>query len=86
MRREPVDLCVTTGYRQAGVVLIGDAFATSCPAAGTGTNKVLTDVERLCRGHIGRWLASGGMDADKIADFYDDPVKLACEEHSLAKA
>lgn len=82
----PVDLYVTTGYRQAGIVLIGDAFATSCPAAGTGTNKVFTDAERLCKAHIGRWLASDGMGADKIAAFYDDPIKLACEEHSLAKA
>src|SRR5262249_46157935 len=39
----PVDLCVSTGYRQAGIVLVGDAFATSCPAAGTGCNKVFTD-------------------------------------------
>ena len=82
----PIDLYVTTGYRQAGIVLIGDAFATSCPAAGTGTNKVFTDVERLCNRHIGRWLASGGMGADKIASFYDDPVKQVCEEHCLAKA
>ena len=26
------------------------------------------------------------MGADKIAAFYDDPVKQACDEHSLAKA
>ena len=30
----PVDLYVTKGYRQDGLVLVGDAFATSCPAAG----------------------------------------------------
>ncbi len=53
----PVDLYVTHGHRQAGVVLVGDAFATSCPAAGTGSNKVFTDVERLCNVHIPRWLA-----------------------------
>jgi 2-polyprenyl-6-methoxyphenol hydroxylase-like FAD-dependent oxidoreductase len=82
----PVDLTVTTGHRQAGIVLIGDAFATSCPAAGTGTNKVFTDVERLCNTYIGQWLASDGMSADKIAAFYDDPVKQACEEFCLAKA
>jgi 2-polyprenyl-6-methoxyphenol hydroxylase-like FAD-dependent oxidoreductase len=82
----PVDLVVSTGYRQAGIVLAGDAFATSCPAAGTGCNKVLTDVERLCNHHIPRWLASDGMGADKIADFYDDPVKVACEASSRDKA
>ena len=36
----PVDLYVTKGYRQNGVVLVGDAFASSCPAAGTGARKV----------------------------------------------
>jgi 2-polyprenyl-6-methoxyphenol hydroxylase-like FAD-dependent oxidoreductase len=82
----PVDLYVTTGHRQAGIVLAGDAFATSCPAAGTGANKVFTDVERLCNVHIPRWLASEGMGADKIAQFYDDPVKTACDAASSRKA
>ncbi len=75
----PVDLYVTTGHRQAGIVLVGDAFATSCPAAGTGCNKVFTDVERLCNVHIPRWLATRGMGEDKIAAFYDDAVKTACD-------
>jgi 2-polyprenyl-6-methoxyphenol hydroxylase-like FAD-dependent oxidoreductase len=82
----PVDLVISTNYRQAGIVLAGDAFATSCPAAGTGCNKVLTDVELLCSHHIPRWLASDGMGADKIAAFYDDPVKVACETLSRDKA
>jgi 2-polyprenyl-6-methoxyphenol hydroxylase-like FAD-dependent oxidoreductase len=82
----PVDLYVTSGHRQPGVVLLGDAFATSCPAAGTGVNKVLTDVERLCSTHIPRWLATDGMGAEKIASFYDDPVKVACDAHSLSLA
>jgi 2-polyprenyl-6-methoxyphenol hydroxylase-like FAD-dependent oxidoreductase len=82
----PVDLVVSTNYRQAGIVLAGDAFATSCPAAGTGCNKVLTDVELLCNHYIPRWLASDGMGANKIAAFYDDPVKLTCEMFSRDKA
>ena len=82
----PVDLYVTTGHRQAGVVLVGDAFATSCPAAGTGCNKVFTDAERLCHVHIPRWLAAPGMGAEKIAAFYDDPVKTDCDAASAAKA
>ena len=75
----PVDLYVTKGYRQDGIVLVGDAFATSCPAAGTGARKVLTDVERLCNVHIPRWLTTPGMGEAKIAAFYDDPVKQACD-------
>ena len=82
----PVDLYVTQGHQQAGVVLVGDAFATSCPAAGTGCNKVFTDVERLCNVHIPAWLASAGMGADKIAAFYADADKRACDAHSTAKA
>jgi 2-polyprenyl-6-methoxyphenol hydroxylase-like FAD-dependent oxidoreductase len=82
----PVDLYATRGHRQAGVVLVGDAFATSCPAAGTGARKVLTDVERLCNVHIPRWLATPGMGADKIDTFYDDSVKQACDAFALDKA
>jgi 2-polyprenyl-6-methoxyphenol hydroxylase-like FAD-dependent oxidoreductase len=82
----PVDLYVSKGYRQAGIVLVGDAFGTSCPAAGTGCNKVLTDVERLCNVHIPRWLATAGMGEDKIATFYDDDVKIASDKYSADKA
>jgi 2-polyprenyl-6-methoxyphenol hydroxylase-like FAD-dependent oxidoreductase len=82
----PVDLYATRGFRQPGLVLIGDAFATSCPAAGTGARKALNDVERLCNFHVPRWLTTPGMGVDKVANFYDDPVKRACDNASLAKA
>jgi 2-polyprenyl-6-methoxyphenol hydroxylase-like FAD-dependent oxidoreductase len=82
----PADLYVSQGHRQAGVVLVGDAFATSCPAAGTGTDKVFTDVERLCNVYIPNWLSTDGMGAEKIAAFYDDPVKIACDAWSTAEA
>jgi 2-polyprenyl-6-methoxyphenol hydroxylase-like FAD-dependent oxidoreductase len=82
----PADLFVSEGHRQAGVVLVGDAFSTSCPAAGTGTTKVFTDVGRLCNVYIPEWLSTEGMDANKIAQFYDDPEKTACEARCLAKA
>ena len=82
----PIDLYVTSGTAQPGVVLVGDAFSTSCPAAGTGTLKVFTDVERLCNVHIPQWLASPGMGEEKIGAFYSDPIKAACEAHCLAKA
>jgi 2-polyprenyl-6-methoxyphenol hydroxylase-like FAD-dependent oxidoreductase len=82
----PVDLYVTDGCRQAGLVLVGDAFSTSCPAAGTGTSKVFTDVERLCNVYIPRWLSSAGMEASKIGDFYEDRVKLASDAASASRA
>jgi 2-polyprenyl-6-methoxyphenol hydroxylase-like FAD-dependent oxidoreductase len=82
----PIDLYVTHGHLQPGVVLVGDAFATSCPAAGTGARKVLTDVERLCNVYIPHWLMTGGMGAGKVATFYDDPAKQACDQFSANKA
>jgi 2-polyprenyl-6-methoxyphenol hydroxylase-like FAD-dependent oxidoreductase len=82
----PADLYVNAGHRRPGVVLVGDAFETSGPVTGTGTDKVFTDVERLCNVHIPAWLASEGMGEDKIAAFYDDPVKQACDAWSSAKA
>ncbi len=82
----PADLCISEGHVQSGIVLVGDAFSTSCPAAGTGTTKVFTDVERLCNLYIPRWLSTEGMATEKIAAFYDDPEKKACEARCLAKA
>lgn len=82
----PADLYVTSGHRQAGIVLVGDAFSTSCPAAGKGTSKVFTDVERLCNGYIPAWLESPGMDAKKIAQFYDDPEKRQSDQDSAREA
>jgi 2-polyprenyl-6-methoxyphenol hydroxylase-like FAD-dependent oxidoreductase len=86
LKIRPTDLYAVEGHRQAGLVLIGDAFATSCPAAGTGTDKVFTDAERLCNVHIPNWLATPDMGQDKIAAFYDDPVKAACDDWAREKA
>jgi 2-polyprenyl-6-methoxyphenol hydroxylase-like FAD-dependent oxidoreductase len=86
VRVRPADLCVNDDYLQPGIVLAGDAFSTSCPAAGTGTTKVFNDIQLLCNTHVPRWLASEGMDAGKIAAFYGDPEKIACEEACLSKA
>ena len=81
-----MDLAVAQNCRQAGVVLIGDAYQTSCPAAGTGVARLLSDVERLCTVHAPAWLATPGMAAAKIAEFYDDPQKQAADAHALHMA
>lgn len=78
-----MDIAVARNVRQPGVVLIGDAYQTSCPAAGTGVSRLLTDVERLCRAYVPQWLATPGMAAGKIAAFYDDPEKQAMDVHAL---
>lgn len=85
IRVRPADLYVSGNVLQPGLVLIGDAFATSCPAAGTGTGKVFTDVDRLCSAYIPQWFATPGMEVAKISAFYADPQKRA-EDRSSERA
>lgn len=77
-----VSLTTTRGHRRDGVVFIGDAFATTCPAQGDGINRVLTDVDCLSS-YIPAWLETPGMAADKICAFYDDPIKVAADARAL---
>lgn len=86
VQARPMDLYHSEGFRKAGVVLIGDAFQTACPAAGKGIIRALTDVEQLCMVHVPRWLATPGMSAEKISAFYDDPVKQACDAQATHAA
>jgi 2-polyprenyl-6-methoxyphenol hydroxylase-like FAD-dependent oxidoreductase len=71
----PVDLVQTQNYLRPGVVVIGDAFMTTCPTTGTGIDRAFGDVDALMR-HLPAWLATPGMDVDKIAAFYADPAKM----------
>lgn len=81
-----MDIAAARNCRRDGVVLIGDAFQTSCPAAGTGVSRLLTDVERLCMVHVPDWLSTPGMGAEKIAAYYGDPVKQAMDARTIALA
>jgi hypothetical protein len=47
MKIYPAGLYVTTRF--SSWVLGGDAFSTSCPAAGTGAGKVFNDVGHCAR-------------------------------------
>lgn len=79
----PIDLYTSENHHQDGIVLIGDAFQSTCPSTGMGIVKVLTDIEQLVRVHIPHWFATPGMSAGKIAQYYDDPVKQACDGKAL---
>jgi 2-polyprenyl-6-methoxyphenol hydroxylase-like FAD-dependent oxidoreductase len=79
----PVDLYVSENAAVDGVVAIGDAYQGSCPATGMGMVRLLTDIEQLCRFHLPRWLRTPGMGAEKVAAFYRDPVKQACDSKAL---
>lgn len=77
------DLYEVSGHRQAGLVMIGDAFHAPCPASGTGMLRILNDIEILTRSHLPHWLQTPGMPCAKIAAFYDDPEKRRLDEASI---
>jgi 2-polyprenyl-6-methoxyphenol hydroxylase-like FAD-dependent oxidoreductase len=81
-----MDLTVVEGHLQPGIVLIGDAFQTNCPAAGTGVARLLVDVDRLCTEYVPQWLMTPGMGLDKISQFYADRDKVAADQQSLKMA
>ncbi|MBA8881518.1 FAD-dependent oxidoreductase [Phyllobacterium myrsinacearum] len=79
----PIDLVRVHNHERDGMILIGDAFCVVCPITGTGIDKALTDVDRLCNVYIPRWFESPGMAAAKISEFYADPVKTARDESAM---
>jgi 2-polyprenyl-6-methoxyphenol hydroxylase-like FAD-dependent oxidoreductase len=80
------DLYTSEGHVQAGVVLIGDAFAACCPATGMGLTRILIDVQRLAETHLPAWLATPGMGEAKIAAFYEDAAKQVFETEARRKS
>ncbi len=81
-----MDLTVAENVEQNGLVLIGDAFQTSCPAAGTGVTRLLTDVDRLCNVYIPKWFETPGMAKTKIVEFYRDGEKCAVDAQAMRLA
>lgn len=77
------DLRVADDPVRDGVVLVGDAFQTPCPAAGTGIDRLLSDLDILCGTYVPNWLATPGMARDKIATYYADPAKQAFDAECL---
>ncbi|MDB5450833.1 MAG: 2-polyprenyl-6-methoxyphenol hydroxylase-like oxidoreductase [Phenylobacterium sp.] len=78
-----MDLCAVENYEQDGVVVVGDAFQSSCPAAGAGVARLMIDVESLCTTHVPRWFETAGMGREKIAEFYQDAGKQASDHRAL---
>ena len=81
-----IDLYVADARPVDGVVMIGDALQSVCPATGTGLSKVLTDVVLLCEEYVPAWLRSIDLPASVIEQFYQDPRKRACDWNSLKAA
>lgn len=80
------EITLAENCRQDGVVLIGDAYLTSCPATGLGVSRLLTDVERLCRAYIPQWMTETAIDHTKITAYYDDLEKVDMDLRSVQMA
>lgn len=75
-----VSISKSTGYRQPGVVLVGDAYGRVCPCAGMGVTKALSDilsVQKLLPDWVGKNLS---LTREKISEYYDDPERRAYED------
>ena len=81
----PTSFYRATNTDKSGIVVIGDDFQSVSPATGTGLDKVMTDVDRLCNVYIHDWLQTPGMGKDKVQQFYDDRVKKATDNMSLER-
>jgi 2-polyprenyl-6-methoxyphenol hydroxylase-like FAD-dependent oxidoreductase len=80
-----VDLYSMDGAPQPGVVLIGDAYQSACPATGLGLYKILTDVDVLSE-CIPFWLATPGIGLDKLSRFYNHPRKRSMDLRVIRSA
>ncbi len=83
----PVQLHVTDLYAverpaRDGVVLVGDARRTSCPASGTGVSRALHDAKLLNAKHIPAWFAADTFDAATIGAFYAEPDLAALDQNA----
>ncbi len=79
------DVAVASQHQRDGIVYIGDAFQTPCPAAGTGIGRLLVDVERLTV-HAARWFAANDTSAASLNSFYNDPVKRRSDRAAIKEA
>ena len=76
-----VSVMKSTGYRQAGFVLIGDAYGRICPCGGMGVNKALSDILTL-RKYVPGWLTSETpLNWEMLSQYYADPTREAFENY-----
>ena len=75
----PADLYDQHRPSAPGVVLVGDAFAIHLPRYRHRHRQGLHRRRAALQRPHPAWLATEGMDEAKIAAFYDDPVKKACD-------
>jgi 2-polyprenyl-6-methoxyphenol hydroxylase-like FAD-dependent oxidoreductase len=76
------DLYAVERPARDGVVLIGDARRTSCPASGTGVTRILHDAKLLSIKHIPAWFGADRFDAARIGAFYAEPALIALDRRA----
>jgi 2-polyprenyl-6-methoxyphenol hydroxylase-like FAD-dependent oxidoreductase len=76
------DLYAVEQPARDGVVLIGDARRTSCPASGTGVTRILHDAKLLNATHLPAWFAADAFDAARIGAFYAEPELTALDQNA----
>jgi 2-polyprenyl-6-methoxyphenol hydroxylase-like FAD-dependent oxidoreductase len=81
----PTSLWQVKGPVRPGVVLVGDAYQTSCPVIGSGIGRLLCDVETLAS-RATRWLGQGSLGCGAINEYYQDPTKVATDREALRAA
>lgn len=79
------DVAVARDHQRDGIVFIGDAYQTPCPAAGTGIGRLAVDVERLTVCAV-RWFRDDDMSAVSLRSYYDDPIKRRSDRRAIQKA
>lgn len=84
----PVSLYQATELAQPGVVVIGGAYQSSCPAVGSGIGRIATDIDLLCNVYIPLWLRhdNTALDWDTFRGFYNDPIKVSVDKEALRAA
>ena len=87
-RQDPAGryVCQLDGHRQPGIVLVGRRLCDHLPGHGNRHRQGVHRRRAALQRPYPAWLATDGMDEHKIAAFYDDPVKTACDAWSAAKA
>jgi len=70
------DLYAVDSPNLEGVVLIGDARRTSCPASGTGVSRIIGDVRALADRFVPDWLET----KTEVSRFYADAVVRSLDE------
>jgi 2-polyprenyl-6-methoxyphenol hydroxylase-like FAD-dependent oxidoreductase len=76
------DLYAVDRPARDGVVLVGDARRTSCPASGTGVTRILHDAKLLTATHLPAWFAANTFHAERIDAFYAEPALTALDQNA----